>query len=726
MSKEKRTNKGKQECKQAYEGFEKLRYIYGLKITCIPDPPPYNKINNYGLPIDERIFKPIELPDIETIDDKDGNPVLPFFRGMTTREQAQAVVDGIDGADIGEKEKDFIRKIYEYRTKGYFFYNKDKLEYITGDHWYMLNILKIDKPKIVNGFPIVEEGHPDFIDAQRDLFIHWQQCLVSKNCFGQLVITRRRFAKTTFATSVLLNSATIIPRSRNGIQAQNREGAKGVFDKIVDMWRKLPKHPFFYPTHAGEDNPSSKLEFREPRKRSGKIKYSIQEEVLDSWIDYRATRAQSYDGLRLTRYYLDEASKIEDCNLIELFNVVRETLAIGSIIVGKMIVTSTAENIGGKTLEQFKMLWDDSSLETRDNSPLKMTSSGLLPIFIPADYGYLHDPDEDGDIPDELKKPTIDKWGYSDRETARKVIMATRKNKSGNSLIQFIRKFPLTESEAFTFGVSSSPLPLEKIQEQRMFNHDFLSVSNPLKRGNLIWDYQRGGTPKVKFVENENGIFQYNPRIQPEDLNQITRGVGGFTPSRRMCFTGVDPFDHKTTEDGDFSKAAAVTICRDPKYFSKPCVVGVYYGRPSDPKILFDDILKMCVFFSSIAYIENQKPGCVNHFIDEGFSEFLGHDWFHPQSKTQGISTRDEKFKSLMLDRLISYVSENVGKIETSDGVMYSEHYFDRLLEDWYNLNPYQEKWTKFDLSIATILALMGLEKPHYKPPTLTKEDLFF
>lgn len=720
----KKTNKGKQECREAYDNFNRQPVIYGLKIDCIPEPPPYNKIDNYGLERDERIFKPIQLPPIDTIDDEDGNPILPYFRGLTTRQQAQDVVDGIEGADIGEAEKDLIRKMYKYRTEGYWFYNKDRLEYISGDHWYMLNVLKVDKAVNQNGYTVAVESHPDFIDAQRDLFLHWQQCVKSKRCFGQMVITRRRFAKTTFGTSVLLNSATITPRARNGIQAQNREGAKGVFDKIVDMWRKLPKHPFFYPTHAGEDNPSSKLEFREPRKRSSKVKFTTQEEVLESWIDYRATRPQSYDGLRLTRYYLDEASKIEDCSLIELFNVVRETLAIGSSIIGKMVVTSTAENIGGKTLEQFKKLWDDSSLSTRDKSPLKMTSSGLYPIFIPANYGYVHDPDEDGELPAELRKPTIDKWGYSDLETARKVILAARKNKSGNSLIQFIRKFPLTEAEAFTFGVSASPLPLEKIQQQRVFNHDFLAVANPTKTGSLVWDYSTVH-PSVKFVEKEGGLLTLNPRIGEEDLNQIVKGVGGYSPARRMCYMGVDPYDHKTTEDSSFSKGAAVVICEDPKYFVKPCVVAVYYGRPSDPRVLFDDILKMSVYFSATAYIENQKPSCVNHFVDEGFKGMLGKDWFHENSKTYGISTRDTKFKSLMVDRLIGYVSDNVGRLEHPDGIYYSEHYFDRLLEDWYNLNPEGEAWTKYDLSIATILALMGLEKPHYKPPSLKMEDLF-
>ena len=718
-----RLSKEKQECIKAYDSFERIRYIYGLKITCIPEPPNRYSIDNYGLPVEERKFKPIDLPTIATCDDDEGNPALTYFLGMTTPEQAQAVVDGVEGADIGHEEKEFVMMMYKYRTEGYFFYNKDKLEYITGDHWYMLNALKIDTVKVINGMVTRVEGSPKFIDAQRDVFLHWQQCVMDRSCYGQMLITRRRFAKTTFGTSVLLNNATLTPRSRNGIQAQNRDGAKDIFDKVVDMWRKLPKHPFFYPTHAGEDNPASRLEFREPRKRGRKNKYAVQEEVLESWIDFRATKPQAYDGSGLSRFYLDEASKIEECNLVELFNVVRETLAVGTTIAGKMIVTSTAENIGGKTLEQFKQLWDESSLKTREKSELNMTASGLYQLFIPADYGYIHDYDEDGNLPDHLKKPTLDEWGYSDRETAKKVILAARKNKSGSSLIQFIRKYPLTIEEAFTFGLSASPLPLEKIQEQKMFNQEYFMLEDPIKRGTLVWDYSNT-LPKVKFVENEEGLFYINPRIENEDLNQITRGMMGLSPTRNMCYTGIDPFDHKSTEDGSFSKGAAVTICKDPKYFMKPCVVGIYHGRPADPRIFYEDMIKMCVFFSSTAYIENQKPGCVNHFIDEGYKGYIGDDPFNDKTKTIGISMRDLKKRSILVDRLISYVSENVGIIDETNKI-YSDHYFDRLLFDWYNFNPDGEAWTKYDLTVATVLALMGLEKPHYRPPQLSLEDLF-
>lgn len=99
-------------------------------------------------------------------------------------------------------------------------------------------------------------------------------------------------------------------------------------------------------------------------------------------------------------------------------------------------------------------------------------------------------------------------------------------------------------------------------------------------------------------------------------------------------------------------------------------------------------------------------------------------DAFNTNSKTVGISMRDLKKRSILVDRMISYVNDNVGVLDEANQV-YSDHYFDFLLRDWYNFNPDGEAWTKYDLSVATLLALIGLEKPHYTPPQYKLSDFF-
>lgn len=697
-------HKHTQECRKIYDSYKKIEVIGDLPIDIIPDPPPANKIDNYGLPKHERKFKPMQLPPVGFEKDKSGDIIATYFKGLSE-----------------EEELELLKKIHKYRTEGYWFYNGDNLEYITGNHWYYLNFCHIPvvikegrKRKRVS-------GHPFWVDSDRNFFLHWEQCVEMPFAFGMVYVSSRRSGKTYKSISLMLNQATMTEDAACGIQAQTENMAKSIFKRLKRIHDRLPRHEYLYPQYDTMRHTSG-LYFEQAAQKKSKGLMMMQSESLGSWIEPRATTETAFDSEGMFIIYKDEVSKMDKLDINKSYAKDKETCADGPNAIGKILATTTAENIGGKTLEEFQRFYNKSKYDpTLQLSP---SQTGVVAYFQSALYGYRHDP-TDGEVSDALADATIDEWGYSNTEAARRVIMTLRKGKKGSDLAEIIRKYPITEAEAFTYGESQSPLPLEKIQEQRMFNHDYFQITNPLKTGTLISDIS-GGLPRAKFIEKDGGLLTINPRLSEEDLNQIIRGVGGYGPARTMCSIGVDPFDHKTTEERDFSKAAAVVICKDPKYFTHPCVVAVYHGRPADPKIFYQDMVNLCIYFSAKAYIENQKPGCVNHFADEGYRGFLGEDVFKPDSKTLGISMRDPKKRNFLVDRLIGYVGENVGKLTTPDGTYYSEHYFDRLLEDWYGFSPDDIAWTKFDLSVATLLALMGLEKPHYRPPELSVNDLFW
>jgi hypothetical protein len=696
----KRTTNAKTECKKAYEEFNPNPILMGVKLECIPPKPHYTHIDNYGLPKKDRKFKPLDIPKIEAVKDSKGFIVSTKFEGLSTQE-----------------EDELLSKITQYRREGYWFFNGDKLEYISGDHFYYLNFCKIPIVKRVYGKLKRVNGSPHFVDADRNFFNFWKHCNDLDNIFGMLFVSSRRSGKSYKSIAIILNAGTSVYDACLGIQAQNEKMAKSIFGRLKKVFHTMPKHEYFMPQYD-TTRYSSGLYFSASGTRSSKGLIGNLAESFNSWIEYRATTETAFDSEGMHIIYKDEVSKMEGLDINVSYEKDRETVAEGSAAVGKILMTTTAENIGGKTLRQFERFKDKCS--TKNLNALGQTETGSLYFFQPATMGYRHDPKEGATF---VTESTIDEWGYSNEDAARRVIQGLRKNRKGNSLVEFIRKYPLNEAEAFTYGESESPLPLEKIQEQRMFNFDYLKVAEPTVRGTLVWN--NTPIPSVRFVPSENGMFQIIDRIREEDLNQITKGALGYEPSRNMCFTGVDPFDHKTTEDSNFSKAAAITICKDPKYFTRPCAVAMYYGRPNDPKILYDDMLKMSVYFSSKMYIENQKPGCVNHFVDEGYTGMLGLDWFHENSKTHGVSTRDPKLKSLLVDRLITYVNDNVGRLPIEGQSIYSEHYFTELLDDWYVLNPDGEAWTKHDLSIATVLALMGLEKPFFDVQDFSFDDLF-
>ena len=382
------------QCHDAYRQFRRVREIQGLEINCIPEPPPIEEIDGYGKPIDKRMFTRIEIPDVEFKLDEHGDVIYSYFKDM----------------DDEYEQNVFIPMLMTKRTEGHFFFCRDQLEYITGDHWYYLNVSKIPVVKTIKGIRRRVSDHPFFVDADRDFFLYWRQAEVASGCFGIIFTASRRIGKTYKGLSILMNNATMIPEALCGIQAQNANMAGSIFKRLVKMWRKLNRHWLFYPAHKGNSDPKDALEFTQPSRRSTKVQYFNYEDTLESKIDFRSTTENAYDSEGVWRLYIDEASKMENCNIMDLYNIVREVLADGSTALGKMLITSTAENLGGKTLKQYETLWKESDIKTMD--AFGTTKSGLYRYFQPATRGYRHSAKEDGSITKELNKPTIDRWGY--------------------------------------------------------------------------------------------------------------------------------------------------------------------------------------------------------------------------------------------------------------------------------------------------------------------------
>lgn len=681
------------ECKRAYEEFNNFPYVYGVKMDFIPPPPRYTDIDNYNLPKEKRKFTPIKFPEVEPI----------YENGIITATRFKGLSD--------EEEDELLTKIYKYRTEGYWFYNGDKLEYITGDHWYYLNVVTMPVKSKRNGVLSKKIGKPMFIDADRDFFYFWRKVELDMRSFGMIFVTSRRKGKSFKALSILLNAATSNVEAGCGIQAQRETIAKSLFRRLVKIWQKIPQHEFLSPTHAGNDTPSRMLEFRKPSATSRKSQLRIYEEVLDSWIDYRATTSSAYDSEGMFRYYIDEASKLEKCDLNELYNVARETLSDGSAITGKMLMTSTAEDLSGKTLLPFEKMWKESNYDERNR--IGQTDSGLIRYFQSAAYGYRHDAEDDGQLPKEFNSPTIDEWGYSNTELAEKIIMHFRSSKKGNDLIQYKRKYPLTEEEAFAYGETYTPFDDEKLREHELYNQSVLKSSTMTIRGNFEW---KNGVPdtEVVWIPHPDGMWEMY-RLPPEgDRNRYDLNSFGRRPTRFGYYSSCDPYSHEEVEDENRMSFAASHIIADPSdKYAIPTVVCEYHGRRVNPNDFFEDMIKQCVFYSMPILIENQKQDCINHFRKRGYRGYIMKDPYKdPSIAKDGISTTGENTRNSLINTLAAYVYDNLGRQE--DGSFYPFPFM-KTLADMRKFN--QDKWTKNDLTVSLMIALAARIKVKYKKP---------
>jgi len=242
----------------AIQNFERVRTIGEMEVT-LPEPPKWTKIANYDKPKVQQKFTYTPQPN-------------------RNEEPTDA----------------FLEQEYQRIQQGYWFFNYGKLEYITGYHYFFLNYWTDRGKQLV------------FIDAQRDAFLWWDAIEKNPNFAFGILVSNRRFGKTVWGTCITYIRTATRKFQYAGIQSKTNADGKGVFNKLIGSWSKLPE--WLKPVDTGETRPASVLEFFESRKRSSKEK-KVYGESLDSKIDFKPSSVLGYDGEELDTYFGDEEGK---------------------------------------------------------------------------------------------------------------------------------------------------------------------------------------------------------------------------------------------------------------------------------------------------------------------------------------------------------------------------------------------------------------------------------
>lgn len=690
----------KAECIEIWNNFNPNPVVDKLKITCIPKKPKPESIANFGLPSDDRIFRPV-LPKV--VQDNAGEI---WFEGYETL----------------EKEDEFLDKIADWRKNGYWFYNDHKLEWITGDHWYALNCMSImskirDKE---TGRLIPKRQLPTFIDAQQDIFWAWEECMKARYVSGLLVFGPRRLGKSLCGYGTILNSATRTFDANYTMQAQSRDLVKALYRELTEIWTHAPKHPNLSPPF--DPKTAGGLHFVATAKMNKKtmlLQKSV--ENLNTHILYGTNKSSKFDGLFVFISFLDEICKWDNQDITETVATMVETLKMGGLEpVGKMYAATTAENIGGKTLEPFTRLWRSSNCDNRD--VLGTTTSGLLGVFMSGAKGYRHDPEEDGKLPEMFQKPTVNKHGHSNIELATEIILYMRSRRKGEELIKFIRKYPLNENEPLVFGNSTCPFDTERLNDQLNHNEYIrATVNDRIVRGEFIHVPGREWR-EVMFRPSADGYHLISWMPEAQDRNKWEMHGHLIKPTRRYCAMGSDPFSHKYHEDKKFSKGALATLCLGyPGTHSNVGFVHTYCHRPESPEVFLDENLKAAMFYSSPIYMENMKSDLLTLARTRGFELFFEKNPLNLSQKNPGIATKNQTHRDTLVNNLMAYVADYVGKLVSMDKdgneiIEYGDCPHDELLLDWLGFDSMS--WTKSDLTVASMMALCALRKPVYAPLT--------
>jgi len=611
---------------------------------------------------------------------------------------------------------DYIEEEFDKREQGYWFYNNGNPTYITGTHYMYLQWTKIDV------------GHPDYREANRIFYIFWEACKADDRSFGMCYLKIRRSGFSFMGSCEAVNTATINKDARIGILSKTGADAKKMFtDKVVPISNNFPF--FFKPVQDGMDKPKTELAYRVPASKiTKKNMYETDSEDvqgLDTTIDWKNTSDNSYDGEKLKLLIHDESGKwMRPDNILNNWAVTKTCLRLGSRIIGKCMMGSTS-NALDKGGSNFKKLFNDSDVYKRNQNG--QTKSGLYNLFIPMEWNFEGYIDIYGQP---IFKTPVEKIIGVDKEIIEIGAIDYWQNEvdslksDADSLNEFYRQFPRTESHAFRDESKQSLFNLTKIYQQIDYNDSLIkerfitkgrfSWKNGEKDSEVVWTPDIRGRFLVSWLPEKN--LQNNKRIFNGRIMPGNEHLGSF---------GCDSYDISGTVGGNGSNGALHGLTKfnmdnapSNEFFLE------YVARPQTAEIFFEEVLMACIFYGMPILCENNKPRLLYHFKNRGYRAYSLNrpdKIFNKLSKTEkelgGIPNSSEDVKQSHAAAIESYIEKYVGmdleglyRPQDDMGSMY----FSKTLEDWARFDINNR--TKFDASISSGLAVMANQKHLYTP----------
>lgn len=615
-----------------------------------------------------------------------------------------------------EEQEAFAEEEDRKSTEGTWFYNNGVPTYITGDHYFYLNWFKIDA------------GYPQYRDRDRRWFYHWRLCELNDDCIGQCYGKLRRDGYSYRVDSMMLNSARRSFDSNFGIVSKTGEDAREMFKKLVHGFQSLPD--FFKPQVQSAEDVKKELVFKTPQQKITYKTRKVKKELsLNTLIDWKATKENAYDGTKQKRLAADETGKWEEANVEKWYNIAKTCVMLGGRIVGKIAFGSTV-NESEKGGSNFKAIWDKSNY--RELNANGRTVSGLWRYFVPAYDGLEGFIDEYGmSVIDTPEAPVMGIDGSLIKIGAKQYLENERKSKyDAGDIVGYyeeMRQRPFTEEEMFRDPANErTQFDIDKIYQQ--IDHN-VWIKNSIVRGNFVWkDGVRDS--EVVWQEDSNGKWLMYWMPKPEDRNKHTMKYNQKAPANtHEGLFGVDPYDHKYTTSNKQSKAASHGLHK--LSFNCPeasnAFVTQYWYRPNDPTILYEDMLMQCYFYGWEILGESNKPGCINHFRNRGYENYLmdrpafTHTEYSKERQKEkwipNTGDADRGIRRMLVETLQSYIYQNVGINSLTEKM--GNCVFDDTLTDWAKFDI--DKWTDFDLTVSSMYAVLGAS--NYTPKKIIGKD---
>jgi hypothetical protein len=602
--------------------------------------PRLDKIDNYGLPRDEQLFKYQTYPQrLKLLEEGLRTDLKKELKRESPQKREQLLVEAFwehldTHQDEYKNEIEWIELQWYRRLFGYWFINDSVATYITGKHYFYLNFFEINavgKPQyrerdrlwwIAKEYAELETRTFKFRDKDGRGIPNpdgtYEMIETGKRVFlGIISAKARRVGDTSKSACNLIEEGTKIKEVHLGVQSVDASGAENVFEKHITMpFRKLPL--IFKPAYK-------RLNLREA------MRFDSDEcdSPLNTTIDYASSRyGIAYDGKTLHCYYGDEAGKLEE-ELITLRHQQIKPCCCeqGGHIKGNIIYTTTVEDMSKSAGKNFLEFCKNSMWEQRiDNG---QTKTGMLTIFFRGSAGAPDFVDKFGrsveyDPTPEQKEELGIEIGAIEYFKRQRALL------KDEELAKIKRQIPLEFSEIFTPPAKSIFFPVRKIsdrlQEINFAKHKYY------RRGNFVWRDKFGSS--VEFIDNEFGRFFVSKLLAPDESNRIVKINGEFAPEfpdRFVC--SADTFKLENSTGNQMSDGGiAVFQKRDPlidpdgkdvSLWQTNNWVMSYRYRPATLDLYCEDVLMACIYYGCYLYPENNISNLSDYFIQKGYGKML-------------------------------------------------------------------------------------------------------
>jgi len=659
------------------------------------------------------------------------------YSNLTKKEQywrREELPKGLN-PDSSESFSDYILEQFRLRREGMWFMNNGEAVYLTGAWWWTLQNCKM-----------LDDGdYMTFRYAQLDIVYHQEACNRDPRSFGQLFLKSRRTGFTyIIILSRILEESTRKKNGRYGMTSKSEDDVDEVFKKFSYAFLELP---FFYqPIVKGKVESAQKLFFGKPAdtSRAAKLaKDTSSIDYLNTEIDNRPTKDDSYDSAKLNGYLGDEAGKWKrPHNYINHLGTIKPTMVPNGRVVGKAWIGSTVGklNQGGSN---FKTIDEMSDVNERIELT-GATTSGLYSMFLPALKNQEICTDKYGKCWEEKPpKGVFDIKGaqiqFGSVEFLRSSEEAAKKNPDPNVLNTFYRAECNTREQAYRDESGECSFNINKLYDQLDYNNS-KEDHELFTRGNFSW-LDGARDTEVLFVPNKRGRFKlaWIPSMvdKTEGIrNNVSEKSDRFYPLNDFGFLSSDPFSVRAAVGGKGSSGAIHGFAsKDMGNLKKYDCFLEYLCRPRTEDIFFEDVVMTMHFYGIpilvelnrvdlLRYIRNRgyRPFSLNS-VNKTYKQLSPHEKEYGGQQLSGVSVLDTHLSAInwYVEFLIGSAGPN--NPYRSENQM-GRFPFNKTLEDWKIFNPDSGKRTKHDASISSGLGIMAVNKNKYAPKK-KKEAVF-